>query len=229
MRITWMIALLPACLQGWGQPGWMDAGDHLLHVLAESGLRIRNEAGEVVRKADYGTALVPLSEVQSLHADTVEGLPGSWVSWTHEGQTLRAFDAYLIPISPPGEEESWMAWLERVAGSQTVPRRESLYEDWGGPSGERLTGDLHNVTAGQALCLFRMLVRRNHGDFVDGYVEDEQRRYQELMTLPWNMAEPLRFYHGSEGGGCEWQLNLDVRPTYGDVLRFQVSHACGSC
>ena len=30
MRATWMIALLSACLEGWGQPGWMEVDKHTL-------------------------------------------------------------------------------------------------------------------------------------------------------------------------------------------------------
>lgn len=214
----------------WGpQEGWPDS----LHVNALPHLNVRHAAsGQIAYQLPDGTAIASHRLAHTARLDTINGLSGEWLTLD---DTLTVFDAYLWVADPPRVEElehgsyveleAMQSYGARVVDGLHVARFYSLYEDYGGPSGEAFGLEVH-CTPGQALQCFRRFLR---AQFIhEGRLEEQPELAAHLASLlgdPWDGAEPLAFSWGGEGGGFSWVLKLvDAdRGVYG------IEFSMGSC
>lgn len=207
--------LIFASLLTWGpQEGWPDS----LHVNALPHLNVRYAAsGQIAFQLPDGTAIASHRLAHTARFATINGLSGEWLTLD---DTLTVFDAYLWVADPPRVEaleseygpytelEGMQSYGARVVDGLHLPRFYTLYQDFGGPSGEAFGLEAY-CTPGQALQCFRRILRTQ---FIhEGRLEQQPElaaHLESLLADPWDGVEPLSIIWGGEGGGFSWTLKL---------------------
>lgn len=83
-----------------------------LHVLALSGLRLRDQPGpnaDVVATLPYGAAVVAQEAQNHEHSATVDKLGGHWAKVAWQGKTGYVFDAYLSAFPAPSARDTTLS------------------------------------------------------------------------------------------------------------------------